>query len=180
MGDVSIEQTGDGVVWDGWATRDVDALADAVPIRLELYLRTTAPSFGLGEYYDRVTERVHDLERDGIVRECDRIVWGDRLPLRVDETNPDRTSAALAEFRTWARQEGCDLPFHVRRRQSSIIGERTAVLVPPHITLAAYADDELAGVAPATKGNQSTSVMAVLRLLANAEGLDDRRASLSR
>lgn len=163
-----------------WTAECTAAVAAGERLHFDVYRRSAEAAYGTRGFHDRVMERVHELERRGILADYDRHVWGDRLRIGSDATGIDAHATALADLRIWARERGATLPFEVRECTSTVLEQDYVVLVPPHLLLAVRADDRLVGVAPCRHGSESTSVMGLLALLCDRERGEEHRTSVPR
>lgn len=158
-----------------WTTDCAEAVARGEGLHLDVYVRSVEPKYGTREYRRRVMDGVSDLAAEGTVDGYDVHVWGDRLELGGGSAH----GGDLEGFRRWAGEQGATLPFEVRECHSRIVDEEFSVLVPPCVLVAVSREDGLVGVVPCREPDRTTSVADLLALLAEPDGVDDRRASAS-
>lgn len=139
------------------------------PRRVELYVRTLAPS-GARETQEAIIDRLIDLERAGVVDEIDVTVWGDAVPLSGASVHVG-AGAVVADriraFHAWCENRRASLePFFTWSVvDSSLSGEAYRRVVPPHRCLAVYVGDTLREVYPRTIDGEPQSLQDGLRSL---------------
>jgi hypothetical protein len=130
------------------------------PPRVELFLRSLAPARGR-EQQERIVERLHALDDEGLLRGFEVVLCGDCVCPRAAtaSTEPGRRLLDRYEaFDAWAERTGRELTgFEVRDTRSILTGTTTTGVVFPRVVLAEYRDGELAFVAP-SRDAEVTSV----------------------
>ena len=154
----------DGTTVPGGATVGLEG----ANVSVHVFVRSMAPPGGGHAEQVAVLERLSALDDHGRVDDWSVTIWGERLCECEVCTATDTGRAVterMREFRKWAgRVDGeIVLPFERREVTSELAGTEIEALVPPRLTIAVYADDELARVYPCTADGTHHSV---------TEGLD--------
>ncbi|WP_324760517.1 HTH domain-containing protein [Haloarcula sp. GH36] len=146
---------------------------------VELFVRSLAPH-GAHERQQAIVERLEQLQEDDCIESVTCTVWGDRI---CPETAPRLTDGRsvlqnIARLRTWAQTHDASLePFFAERTVQSACEDTYTVIVPPVVCLAISRDEELWGVFPCRKADDTLSAMDGLATVADfpsADPLTDR------
>jgi len=123
---------------------------------IELYVRSMLPD-GAGSRQEAVIDTLDELERADEIAGYNVIVWGKQIAPESTAANTDEGRYILnrvAEFKQWALSNNVSLESFYQ--QTSVDSEVTdsayEAMVLPVMGLAEYDGDELAHVAPCTKG----------------------------
>lgn len=132
------------------------------PVRLAVGLREPYP-FGAHEQQASVLERARDLAAADAVESVDVAVWGHHVPADPPAGAPavvHEVRERIAAFERWADECGCSLSpaFETREWRGDVLTTTTGAEVVrlPLMTIAVYADDELAAVVPSRGGPVET------------------------
>jgi hypothetical protein len=136
--------------------------------RVDVYLREQVPP-PVAKTVDDTVERLHELERDGVVSEVSVDSWGHRSVRGVDESGSIETT--IREFERWADRTGHSLrPAFDRREVSSMFCEGSVLRHDvPIISLAVYEDGQLQCVTPCTDDDCTYTVRDCLDVLAESD-----------
>ena len=144
------------------------ASLEGATVSVHVFVRSMAPPGGGHDEQVAVLERLNALEDRGPVDAWNVTIWGERL-CECEVCTATAAGRAVTErmweLREWAgRAEGdVALPFERREVTSEFAGTEIEALVPPRLTIAVYADEDLARVYPCTADGTHHSV---------TEGLD--------
>lgn len=135
-------------------------------MRVQVFLRSLGAPAGCQDKQATVFETLDRLEDAGIVTSTSVTLWGDRIYLsdRCSHTPVGEfVREKIREFEEWASgRDGVDLRFERRTIDSSITGESHDMIRPPQVSLAVYADDDLAGVFPCSMDGEEQCVTSYL------------------
>ena len=143
---------------------------DSQELRVKFFTRSYTPG-GAEDVQNRVLDRLETLCEQGVIKDCDRQVWGKRVCTSNAGTFGEDAIETVAQFRTWAdRNDASLLPFFDERTcHSKITGEEHSEIVFPMMCMAVYRDDDLVGVYPHADGESVTTIQDCLASL-SAEG----------
>ena len=159
---------------DQWWAREMDRLGRADAVKVDLFVRSLAPGFGVRRHQQEVYERLRALERDGVLDAVSLNVWGEATctegPL-AETTACRRVRSRVDRFRDWAASQDVrvELPFSERTVQSRVVDESYAELVLPELCAAVRVEDTLALVVPCLAGDYPIGVEDVLAVLEGVE-----------
>lgn len=144
--------------------------------RIEIELYVCASTAGSGRRKQEVANRIDRLVANGVADAVDRRTWTRKVATsRVGDDDPD-VQTKYAEFAAWARAEDRSLSpaFAQETVRNEFLDEEYEVLRVPIVTVAVYADGDLARLAPSIVDGRRYSVD---DCLADLEALDERRHS---
>ena len=123
---------------------------------IELYVRSLLPD-GAGKRQDTVIDTLDALERDGEIAGYDVIVWGKQIAPESAAANTEEGRYILnrvAEFKQWALSNTVSVESFYERTavDSEAADDSLDAIRLPVMGLAEYDGEELAHVAPCTKG----------------------------
>lgn len=131
------------------------------PPRVELYLRSLAPTVGR-EGQERVVERLRALDDADEIAGVEVTLSGECICPRsaTAETDPGRQLLDRYDaFERWADERDRELVgFTERDTQSRVTGTTVTGIVFPRVVLAEFRNGALAFVAPSTDEDERTSV----------------------
>lgn len=153
---------------DDWQESCSRSVRDAETARLDVYLRSPAPTGGRQR---EVLAEVIRLDGDGVVDESGAEVWGNRICPEQPYTETSTGAEFLAvvdEIERWSAQGDPDAitMFEQKTVQSSITDQTFDVIVPPHVCLTLTVDSVLSAVVPARVDGEcvsATEFVATLR-----------------
>lgn len=129
--------------------------------RIELYLRSLAPSTGRDEQ-ERIVNRLQALDERGRIDSFEIVICGDCVcpDSATADTEPGRELLeSYEQFREWAAEQNRELVGFERRDTRSILtGTTVTGVVFPRIVLVEYRNGTLTYVAPSQNGAEKTSV----------------------
>lgn len=139
--------------------------------RAELWVRSSTP-VGLERVCRESVDRLEALVLDGILSDYSVRMWGKAVGTTTTAARTERAQEVLdtvASFREWASERDRELTpyFRTREATSAVTDESYTVQVLPVCALAEYRGDELAFVAPSTRGDAHCSVQDRIEALAN-------------
>lgn len=147
---VTIDHAGDGSHREDGVSIEYESDASSVSRRLELYVRSLAPS-SARDHQESVVTRVQALADSDAVDTTRLHITGDCVCPSAATARTERGRFLLdrvALFESWAATEDVELVGFERRDGASMTGEAITGIRFPRIVLAAFADDELEFVAP--------------------------------
>lgn len=131
------------------------------PPRLELYLRSLAPTQGR-QQQDFIVERLQALDETDEIRGFEVVLCGDCVcPESVTaSTDPgQRLLDRYQRFEQWADESDRDLTgFEHRNTTSLLTGTEVTGIVFPKVVLAEFTGGDLTFVSPSNNGDDRTTV----------------------
>jgi len=123
---------------------------------IELYVRSMLPD-GAGSRQEHVIDTLDDLERREEIAGYNVVVWGKQIAPESAAANTEEGRYILnrvAEFKQWALSNNVSLESFYQRTavDSEVTDAAYDAMVLPVMGLAEYDGNELAHVAPCTKG----------------------------
>lgn len=167
----------DSTTW--WERFRTNASNDEGP-RLELYLRSLAPTPGTHTGYLEMRNRLDHAIGAGVVDACGTTVLGEKICLcdRCQETRLGRRLAETCfELRDGGDPDVDPVGFDERPIRSEMTGESYTVLVPPTVCLGVYEGDSLVGVFPSRIDGDVYEVSDFVRALSRSRP-QSRRARI--
>lgn len=156
-----------------WLQRICDRAVRSSTFRVDMYVRSLAPSFGVRRQQESVFDRLRSLRESGPVDDINLSVWGDGVCVDgpcAETPACRRLRDRIERFRSWAAD--CEylvsLPFDRRSVTSSIVDEAYEEILTPDICLAVHTDAGLTLVLPCTVDDETVCVPDFLDVL---EGL---------
>jgi len=125
---------------------------------IELYVRSLFPD-GAGDRQDSVIDKLDELDRNDEIAGYDIVVWGKQVAPESAAANTEKGNYVLnrvAEFKQWALSNNVSLESFYQRTsiESEVTETPYDAMVLPVMGLAEYSGDELAHVAPCTRGEE--------------------------
>jgi hypothetical protein len=148
--------------WTATRTARGDAAVVSEPPRVELYLRSLAPSEGRDQQ-EAVLQTLNGLAEAGRIAGVEVTVCGECVcpSLTAAETDVgERLLRRYESFEGWADEADRDLVGFEERDTTSLVTDTEITgIVFPRLTLAEYRGSDLAFVAPSRNGVDTTSVL---------------------
>lgn len=153
-----------------WLQGTCERVLRSSSLRVDMYVRSLAPAFGVRRRQESVFDRLRALSESGPVDDVNLSVWGDGVCVDgpcAETPTCRRLRDRIERFRNWAADcaHPVSLPFDRRSVTSSIVDDDYEEITTPDVTLAVYTDDGLALVLPCTVAGETVCVPDFLNTL---------------
>lgn len=122
------------------------------------------------EPFNAKVETLYRLQSTGHIDDFSLHSWPEKITLS-ERTPYNRAIDAFTRMEAWAKEYGFSIqpPFIVRTITSDLLDERRTVFKTPVMCLAVYVGEQLAGVFPHSRGDESYSVTDAIAALKTDE-----------
>lgn len=153
-----------------WLQRECEHAVRSSTLRVDMYVRSLAPTFGVRRQQEAVFERLQTLRESGTVDDVNLSVWGGGVCVDgpcAETPACRRLRDRIDRFQTWAsdRNRSVALEFDRRSVASSTVDDAYEEITTPDVCLAVHTDDGLVLVLPCTVDGQPICVPDLLDTL---------------
>ena len=162
--------TGSSESADEWLQATCKRAIQASSLRVDMYVRSLAPAFGVRRRQESIFDRLRALSEDGPVDDVTLSLWGDGVCVDgpcAETPACRRLRDRIETFQNWAADcaRSVSVPFDRRSVTSSVVDDDYEEITTPDVTLAVSTDDGLALVVPCTVAGETICAPTLLDTL---------------